>query len=469
MQNDVARVVSETKFVYIVRQFSASHSVCGYLQLTAMGGDIEHWKRCLVSSIQLFCRNFCQYDSEARIDGLLAITLDKKEVILVKLQETDNSLSTDNSGPANQPSKEQSEQLESILRYLAPSCRLLKKAPVRAAALPSIPQVWKPITDGSGSADTPDRCAFLRSLGLVPTAVLAANRSTDGSCIARLKATVGLETSLSDGCSPSMGVDSCKYPKGSGFELKNDTADEKFLSGLPKSDKAVKGCRSSSVKHSGKHHRMDIKDEKTDANGNKKLTVDVKCSRPCGPKSKVPLASSHSVNCSTNVRVCLGDKSLNLMTNENKTMKLSGSSGGGVLKKQVKLSRKRHISNSMSRAASHTKISSDSGAKRSKSTESNILQHKNDTSSSQGRLKRTYNKRKITHGKVLKCPASCKQHALPEKNKTGSKPKDSARLSTSLARDFKKKIASQKLLNKTKVSLLTFVYFRDCFTGINTL
>lgn len=46
-----------------------------------MGSDMEHWKRCLVSSIQLFCRNYCQYSCEAQIEGLLAITLDKSEVM----------------------------------------------------------------------------------------------------------------------------------------------------------------------------------------------------------------------------------------------------------------------------------------------------------------------------------------------------------------------------------------------------
>lgn len=145
-----------------------------------MGADLEQWKHCLVKSIQLFCRNFCQYDQEAKIDGLLAITLDQKEVILVKLQEVDNDASPDRS--ASGPASDQSEMLESILRYLAPSCRLLKKT----AIAPTLPSVWQPVSDGTGSAEIPDRLTFLQSLGLAPTA-LVSNRKVETSYASRLR------------------------------------------------------------------------------------------------------------------------------------------------------------------------------------------------------------------------------------------------------------------------------------------
>ena len=145
-----------------------------------MGADLEQWKHCLIKSIQLFCRNFCQYDQEAKIDGLLAITLDQKEVILVKLQEVDNDVTsqTATSGAA----ADQSELLESILRFLAPSCRLLKKT----AIAPTLPSVWQPVSDRSGSAEMPDRFTFLRSLGLAPTA-LVSNHKVETSYASRLR------------------------------------------------------------------------------------------------------------------------------------------------------------------------------------------------------------------------------------------------------------------------------------------
>jgi len=145
-----------------------------------MGADLEQWKHCLIKSIQLFCRNFCQYDQEAKIDGLLAITLDQKEVILVKLQEVDNDVSSQTA--ASGTATDQSELLESILRFLAPSCRLLKKT----AIAPTLPSVWQPVSDRSGSAEMPDRFTFLRSLGLAPTA-LVSNRKVETSYASRLR------------------------------------------------------------------------------------------------------------------------------------------------------------------------------------------------------------------------------------------------------------------------------------------
>jgi len=145
-----------------------------------MGADLEQWKHCLIKSIQLFCRNFCQYDQEAKIDGLLAITLDQKEVILVKLQEVDNDASSQSA--ASGSGTDQSELLESILRFLAPSCRLLKKT----AIAPTLPSVWQPVTDRSGAAEMPDRFTFLRSLGLAPTA-LVSNRKVETSYASRLR------------------------------------------------------------------------------------------------------------------------------------------------------------------------------------------------------------------------------------------------------------------------------------------
>jgi len=141
---------------------------------------LEEWKHCLIKSIQLFCRNFCQYDQEAKIDGLLAITLDQKEVILVKLQEVDNDASSQEA--ASGSATDQSELLESILRFLAPSCRLLKKT----AIAPTLPSVWQPVSDRSGSAEMPDRFTFLRSLGLAPTA-LVSNRKVETSYASRLR------------------------------------------------------------------------------------------------------------------------------------------------------------------------------------------------------------------------------------------------------------------------------------------
>jgi len=145
-----------------------------------MGADLEQWKHCLIKSIQLFCRNFCQYDQEAKIDGLLAITLDQKEVILVKLQEVDNDASSQRD--ADRAATDQSELLESILRFLAPSCRLLKKT----AIAPTLPSVWQPVSDRSASAEMPDRFTFLRSLGLAPTA-LVSNRKVETSYASRLR------------------------------------------------------------------------------------------------------------------------------------------------------------------------------------------------------------------------------------------------------------------------------------------
>jgi len=145
-----------------------------------MGADLEQWKHCLIKSIQLFCRNFCQYDQEAKIDGLLAITLDQKEVILVKLQEVDNDASAQQ--VADGAASDQSELLESILRFLAPSCRLLKKT----AIAPTLPSVWQPVSDRSCSAEMPDRFTFLRSLGLAPTA-LVSNRKVETSYASRLR------------------------------------------------------------------------------------------------------------------------------------------------------------------------------------------------------------------------------------------------------------------------------------------
>ena len=145
-----------------------------------MAADLEQWKHCLIKSIQLFCRNFCQYDQEAKIDGLLAITLDQKEVILVKLQEVDNDASSQEA--AGGAAADQSELLESILRFLAPSCRLLKKT----AIAPTLPSVWQPVSDRSGSAEMPDRFTFLRSLGLAPTA-LVSNRKVETSYASRLR------------------------------------------------------------------------------------------------------------------------------------------------------------------------------------------------------------------------------------------------------------------------------------------
>jgi len=146
-----------------------------------MGADLEQWKHCLIKSIQLFCRNFCQYDQEAKIDGLLAITLDKKEVILVKLQEVDNDASSQMA--AGGATSDQSELLESILHFLAPSCRLLKK---KTAAAPTLPSVWQPVSDRSGVAEVPDRFTFLRSLGLAPTA-LVSNHKVESSYASRLR------------------------------------------------------------------------------------------------------------------------------------------------------------------------------------------------------------------------------------------------------------------------------------------
>jgi len=145
-----------------------------------MGTELEQWKHCLVKSIQLFCRNFCHYDQEAKIDGLLAITLDQKEVILVKLQEVDNDVSSQ--AATGGAATDQSELLQSILRFLAPSCRLLKKT----AIAPTLPSVWQPVSDRSGSAETPDRYTFLQSLGLAPTA-LVANRKVETSYASRLR------------------------------------------------------------------------------------------------------------------------------------------------------------------------------------------------------------------------------------------------------------------------------------------
>ena len=145
-----------------------------------MGADLEQWKHCLIKSIQLFCRNFCQYDQEAKIDGLLAITLDQKEVILVKLQEVDNDASSQTA--ASGSASDQSELLESILRFLAPSCRLLKKT----AIAPTLPSVWQPVSDRSGAAEMPDRFTFLRSLGLAPTA-LVSSRKVETSYASRLR------------------------------------------------------------------------------------------------------------------------------------------------------------------------------------------------------------------------------------------------------------------------------------------
>lgn len=145
-----------------------------------MGADLEQWKHCLIKSIQLFCRNFCQYDQEAKIDGLLAITLDQKEVILVKLQEVDNDASSHMAD--NVAATDQSELLESILRFLAPSCRLLKKT----AIAPTLPSVWQPVSDKLGSTEMPDRFTFLRSLGLAPTA-LVSNRKVETSYASRLR------------------------------------------------------------------------------------------------------------------------------------------------------------------------------------------------------------------------------------------------------------------------------------------
>jgi len=148
-----------------------------------MGTELEQWKHCLVKSIQLFCRNFCQYDQEAKIDGLLAITLDQKEVILVKLQEVENDASPHgDDGGVRGAATDQSELLESILRYLAPSCRLLKKT----AMAPTLPSVWQPVSDRSGSAEMPDRFTFLQSLGLAPTA-LVSNRKVETSYASRLR------------------------------------------------------------------------------------------------------------------------------------------------------------------------------------------------------------------------------------------------------------------------------------------
>jgi len=146
-----------------------------------MGADLEQWKHCLIKSIQLFCRNFCQYDQEAKIDGLLAITLDQKEVILVKLQEVDNDASTHSA--AGGAATDQSELLESILRFLAPSCRLLKK---KTAAAPTLPSVWQPVSDRPCSAEMPDRFTFLHSLGLAPTA-LVSNHKVEASYASRLR------------------------------------------------------------------------------------------------------------------------------------------------------------------------------------------------------------------------------------------------------------------------------------------
>jgi len=146
-----------------------------------MGADLEQWKHCLIKSIQLFCRNFCQYDQEAKIDGLLAITLDKKEVILVKLQEVDNDASSQTA--AGGAATDQSELLESILRFLAPSCRLLKK---KTAVVPALPSVWQPVSDRAVSAEIPDRFTFLRSLGLAPTA-LVSNHKVEASYASRLR------------------------------------------------------------------------------------------------------------------------------------------------------------------------------------------------------------------------------------------------------------------------------------------
>jgi len=146
-----------------------------------MGADLEQWKHCLIKSIQLFCRNFCQYDQEAKIDGLLAITLDKKEVILVKLQEVDNDVSSQ--AAAGGATTDQSELLESILHFLAPSCRLLKK---KTAVAPTLPSVWQPVSDRSVSGEVPDRYTFLRSLGLAPTA-LVANHKVEASYASRLR------------------------------------------------------------------------------------------------------------------------------------------------------------------------------------------------------------------------------------------------------------------------------------------
>jgi len=144
-----------------------------------MGADMEQWKHCLIKSIQLFCRNFCQYDQEAKIDGLLAITLDQKEVILVKLQEVDSDASSQ-TAPGG-ATADQSELLESILRFLAPSCRLLKK---KTSAAPTLPSVWEPVSERS--VEMPDRFTFLRSLGLAPTE-LVSNYRVEASYASRLR------------------------------------------------------------------------------------------------------------------------------------------------------------------------------------------------------------------------------------------------------------------------------------------
>jgi len=176
------------------------------------------------------------------------------------------------------------------------------------------------------------------------------------------------------------------------------------------------------------------------------------------------------VNCNTDVRVCLDLKSVGLLLREQKKLKTANIVNNSVLKKPAKLLRKRCISNSTT-VSNSAKVSLDTGKKRSKS-EMAAMERKTSeaTAPIQNSQKRKYKKRKVAKGKELACQTLCKKpgSSARERNedcsnsetavKSGSKRKESKNLSTLLVGDLKKKIASKKLLNKTKVIGFLLIY-----------
>lgn len=457
-----------------------------------MGADLEQWKQCLIKSIQLFCRNFCQYDQEAKIDGLLAITLDQKEVILVKLQEVDNDSSSQRA--TDGAATEQSELLESILRFLAPSCRLLKKT----AIAPTLPSVWQPVSDRTASTEIPSQFQFLRNLGLAPTA-LVASRKVETSYASRLRTRssrrmmrnippfsccpppvsprlsesareVNSEPPTLSPC-PSQGV--LSVSKSECSERSDDSTPLPTLRRCVSDDE-----KKESVQQSARYEAVRTSEpltvETVDCNKNSNDLNGVSHHSVLNSKPASLLQMVKSVGCVSSDNVGSSKKSPSCTSKDTDSLCSDAEN-----KKPVDRPKKRGHSNVVSSVESRPKASTSplgSAVKRVKAeANENVAHSKSDNSASVVRVKADASRSNKKLAKVKENADTCKPKIeLNAGNATGRSEKATALVSskkTSLKSSVKSplqtdaKNARRKLLNKTKVSraLVSLLFLYLCF------
>lgn len=368
------------------------------------------------------------------------------------------------------PSVEQSEQLESILRYLAPSCRLLKKtsnAPILSTSGATVKSssssssCWQPVSDVFCD-NSVDRCAFLRSLGLAPTAVIVDEKSNNiRSRVSHLRIAKR----------PASSVSRCKPMPYTGLATSKEPAKPVGANSgptqIPTSSAAtdtknagpaeIKPENVAAVKHPVKNGNGKTVGLKTDTYGNVKSSTAASHGRPSG-SSKMPLTHSKSINVNGDFKVSLDAKEVRTLMNEQKKSKDSPASSSGVDQPKKRGPKRRRVDSAGLASEESSPASTSSDAVKPAKVE-----RRNENLNATLALSRTRrrmmksSKFRNDDGVYVKLPLTGK----PKKTGLGACKKRSPKLPETFPESvsgdsssnsvLKSKIVSKKLLNKMKV------------------